>query len=513
MAVARPGVQKLNIPKLQSPKASIAANLGSASRSTGVSYGIFAQRTLTGSGIHLNNRMFNGASISATRHALNDNRMALFNNIGMPHHCNHNQGNTTMNKFMAGMMAMNMLAQMGAQTAAIIKEAKAEKPDKPDKKDGLGDGPAKTTQPKLLNDLNKLVTEANTKVSDFNAGYANTKGLSQAQQSITDVKALLSQVGINNVNISEISLSELNLTTASSLADIDAAIETIQNKDIASIDTLSGNLGSAISSIDEQLRTLSADTEHRAENATKISQLQSAKAKLETLRDTQLPELKTNLTAQKEKLSGIRTEKAEAMDKVYAQAQADDTKIGENNTEMTRLKGEIEKETDDKKKKKLIDKYNGLADANKGLQTGLKGLPSGTVNSKNETLTLNNINGAMVEHYTEPVKTTTPVTATPVTPNPVSGGGLIEGLGIGANGQIMPKLALAKDVDSCKIQQKVEVNGQQYTRISQDFFLASDGHSTISTEELKELVPEQPEQPEQPSFMFRQQPDWFNPGV
>ena len=111
------------------------------------------------------------------------------------------------------------------------------------------------------------------------------------------------------------------------------------------------------------------------------------------------------------------------MDKVYAQAQADDTKIGENNTEMTRLKGEIEKETDDKKKKKLIDKYNGLADANKALQTGLKGLPSGTVNSKNETLTLNNMNGAMVEHYTEPVKTTTPVTPTPVTPNPVSGGG------------------------------------------------------------------------------------------
>ena len=248
-------------------------------------------------------------------------------------------------------------------------------------------------------------------------------------------------------------------------------------------------MGSAISSIDEQLRALSEDTEHRAENATKISQLQSAKAKLETLRDTQLPELKTNLTAQKDKLSGIRTEKADAMDKVYAQAQADDTKIGENNTEMTRLKGEIEKETDDKKKKKLIDKYNGLADANKALQTGLKGLPSGTVNSKNETLTLNNMNGAMVEHYTEPVKTTTPVTPTPVTPN---------------------QFALAKDVDSCKIQQKVEVNGQQYTRISQDFFLASDGHSTISTEELKELVPEQPEPP---SFMLRQQPGWFNSGV
>ena len=508
MTAVRPGMPKLNMPKAASPKAAIAANLGSASRSTGVSYGIFAQRTLTGSGIHLNNRIFNGASISATRHALNDNRMALFNNVGMPHHCNHNQGNTTMNKFMAGMMAMNMMAQLSAQTMKTINEAKAAKADKAD---GSGNSPAKSTQPKTLNDLNKLVTAANTKVGDFNADYAQTKGLSQAQQSITDVKALLSQAGINNVQLSDIQLSELNLTTASSLADIDAAIETIQNTDIASIDTLSGNLGSAISSIDEQLRTLSADTEHRAENATKISQLQSAKAKLETLRDTQLPELKTNLTAQKEKLSGIRTEKAEAMDKVYAQAQADDAKIGENNTEMTRLKQEIAAETDDKKKKKLIDKYNGLADANKALQTGLKGLPSSTVNSKNEPLTLNNMNGAMVEHYTEPVKTTTTVT-----PNPVSGGGLIEGLEIGANGQIMPKLALAKDVDSCKIQQKVEVNGQQYTRISQDLFLASDGHSTISTEELKELVPEQPKQPEQPeqsSFMLRQQPNWFNSWV
>lgn len=134
MSAGKFGLQKLNIPQVKaSPKAAIAANLGSASRSTGVSYGIFAQRTLTGCGIHLNNRLFNSASISATRHALNDNRTALFNNIGVaPHRCNHNNGNNTMNKFMAGMMAMNMMAQLTAQTMQTINEAKAAKAENTD---------------------------------------------------------------------------------------------------------------------------------------------------------------------------------------------------------------------------------------------------------------------------------------------------------------------------------------------------------------------------------------------
>lgn len=124
-----PGIQKLNIPKAAttSPKAAIANNLRTTTLSSGTSYGIFAQRSKIGMGLHLNNKLYGSGSISATRHALNDNRVALFNNIGDFHKCNHNNGGNTMNKFMAGMMAVNMLAQMTAQTVDAIKGAKASK--------------------------------------------------------------------------------------------------------------------------------------------------------------------------------------------------------------------------------------------------------------------------------------------------------------------------------------------------------------------------------------------------
>lgn len=479
--IMTPGIQKLNIQQNRSAKQAIATNLGSKPRSTGgVSYGIFGQRSTTGLGLHLTNRGFNSQGMSDLRHSLNDNRTMLFNNIGKLHHCNHNDGNNTMNKFMAGMMAMNMMAQLGAQTVDAVNSAKASKADKSNKSDVVDVDSSKTkTKAKDLKDLNKQLTDVNKKVEDFTDDYAKTKGLSDVQTSITDVKALLNQAGISDISLSELNLSELNLMKGSLLTEIDTAINTIQNTDISAIDTFSGNLGSVISNIDTQLQQLSADKSNAATNASKINQLQSAKAKLETLRDSQLPKLKTNLTQQKTELEAIKKEKADAMDNVYNQAKADDDKIGENNTEMTKLQSEISKETDDKKKKKLIDKYNGLADANKALQSGLQMHTSPIVDSRGNSYSLQNVNSANITHYTS-------------TGNDTSDGGKAAtsqtSLGGGANSQLsgLQSAFTTPQLNMSSVKGAITIGGKVYIQIGDKYMC--DGKEFTKAEVLGMMV-------------------------
>ncbi len=115
MAPGKIGLTKLNMPKTSmTMKKSAATSLSKTTSNSGIFHGVFAQRSLTGSGLHLNNKAFNSASISATRHALNDNRTIVNNNIGaMPHY--HNAGNNTFNNIAAGLMAANVLTQLVAQ--------------------------------------------------------------------------------------------------------------------------------------------------------------------------------------------------------------------------------------------------------------------------------------------------------------------------------------------------------------------------------------------------------------
>lgn len=126
MTAVKPGLQKLYIPQTRtdSPKAAIANNLRTAT--PGASHGIFAQRSLTGSGIHLNNMLFNSSSISATRHGLNDNRVALFNNIGDVSHTHHSNDNND-NKLKFAMLLAMLAKQAVGQTKEAVDTVKAAK--------------------------------------------------------------------------------------------------------------------------------------------------------------------------------------------------------------------------------------------------------------------------------------------------------------------------------------------------------------------------------------------------
>jgi hypothetical protein len=404
------GLQKLNIQtNKSSAKAAIANNLRAQSSATSAtSYGIFARRTAIGTGLIFNNKAYNSDTIMSIRHLMNNNRAIMLANQP-PHKCNNSSGNSTMNKFAAAMMATNMLTQMTAQTMEAVKDMKgtSKTTGTGKKKDTNTTNNTNNTDTNLVNsnvssslqDLTKQVETANKKVATFSDNYSNTKGISDVNTSITDIKALLQSAGVRDVNIPDITISSLIFTANSSLDELDNGLETIQNTDIASVDTLSGSLGEAISKIDNQLRILNSDTNNAATNTEKIRQLQSAKSKLETLREVQLPELKSNLTKQKDNLTTIRKEKATSMDKLYNQAQTDDKQIGTNNENLQNLQTKIQQETNDKKKKKLIKQYNNLAASNKVLQTNLQKLGNDIQNSNGDKLSLTNLSKAIVDNY------------------------------------------------------------------------------------------------------------------
>lgn len=468
MAVARPGVQKLNIPKLQSPKASIAANLGSASRSTGVSYGIFAQRTLTGSGIHLNNRAFNGASISATRHALNDNRTALFNNIGMPHRCNHDQGNNTMNKFMAGMMAMNMLAQMGAQTAAIIKEAKANRTEKPDntpKSEAPNSPSNQTVTPGGSNptegtlslsdrlkgagtftEIKDIESEIGTKLSGFNTEYQkigkDESGNSLIQQTIAEINEGIQIAGVTQ-DLTVPTLSVISLSADSDITAIDTAISTIDDTDLKNINTYSGTidkavkslkdksgeLGRSIDTLQKQLDRTPENDPGRASIQTQLDNLKAQKEKVDKAKETlettvkqQIQDIKDGLEAKKNELKELKKTKENLVNKKYELAKSQMNTLTENARTMRTLKREIDglrgktEKADINKLRQKIDEYNRYIPAMAEAYNSLAALGNELQNIKDaKGNKLTNVPATGITTYKEFI--------TPITQIPVAGAG------------------------------------------------------------------------------------------
>lgn len=151
------GMQKLNIPKTNSPKAAIALNLSKKSAATGnASRGVFvstntgifsatsdyanrrntnapgfAQRTAIGTGEHLNWKNYNSARISADRHAVNDFRTPTFNNIDIGMTRVALKHGTTMDKIMAYGMLTASLGKTGVALANAFSSTKGSEVNDP----------------------------------------------------------------------------------------------------------------------------------------------------------------------------------------------------------------------------------------------------------------------------------------------------------------------------------------------------------------------------------------------
>ena len=513
MTAVRPGMPKLNMPKAASPKAAIAANLGSASRSTGVSYGIFAQRTLTGSGIHLNSRIFNGASISATRHALNDNRMALFNNVGMPHHCNHNQGNTTMNKFMAGMMAMNMMAQLSAQTMKAINEAKASKADDVDPSKKTTGTPESET-PLSIGDqikgansfaaINAVEENIKTSLNNFNTNYktAADDNINTMKSTLSSFADVLGADGANvNLDFDSLSVTDLNISGESDLATIGNALKTI-DVDIKKVDDFmkeGGALSNALTKLDSYINeTLTSSISQLAakENAGTITpeekttlanlrqkktQAQQARQQLDTTVRNQLKALKTELEGKKSELEKTKKEKADTMDKKYDIAKKLQSDITKTQRDIKNKKAEIDKASGNKAQK-LIGELEGLITQLSGYQTDCATLPDGIktiANSKGDSVARPVVDAQYLEN---------PYKNGAAPQNDALGGGAIRG-NLSQN-VINPNSSddVLNAIQNCGAGQSITIGNATYIRpYSDDKFISSDTGRSFTSIQLIDI--------------------------
>lgn len=413
MTVARPGIPKFNMPKTSSPKASVAANLGSASRSTGVSYGIFAQRTLTGSGIHLNNRLFNNQSLSAARHALNDNRTVLFNNnIGMPHKCNHGQNDNTMNDYMKAMMTLNMLKQTAAQVGETIKSIsgnetddvvtpKKAKPENVTKNDVGKTYVERLESSKSFADIKGIEKELGGKLGGFDTEYQKIGKDADVKQALAlndEATAGFELLGINTNTIAEgLKLSNLSLKAESSINDIEKEAGKIDNdkKDLDAYKGDQGPIGTAKQKVSQGIQTregqltkaqfnlkaaettLNGLKEGDAGYAAAKTNYDNAKAEVERL-NKEIKELKQakaaleaaeakvkvlikDLDTKKAELNDIKKAKENFADKKYNLAKSQLETLNKNGRTMRDLDKEINAligKTDDKSVNGLRNKIN-----------------------------------------------------------------------------------------------------------------------------------------------------------
>ena len=504
--MATPGLQKLNIPKKTnvSPKAAIANNLRSQGVAQGTSWGIFAQRTMTGLGVQYNNRAFNNGSISATRHALNDNRTIVNNNIGYGH-VHSNNGNNTMNKFMAGMMAMNMLGQLGANIADTVKSTKPS-----DKGDILSNSPAtpsdnsnidnlsnKLSKATSFQTINNIETELGTKLSNFGNEYGkigkDSSGNNLIEQTLSaeDIQAGLSSASVK-IDYSKLNLSEITLTNASTIQDIETAVgkidtdkkavEEFQDSQvktaIKSCKDKSEALSTDIRGIDAQIKALegkkTGDAETDAiidrqikERQEKKAALEAEKAKVDKAKDAlettvkqQISDITSALDTKKDELNDLKKTKSELADKKYDLAKEQDEKINKNKQKMDKLNTEINtlrKSTTDAKKGKdnlnklnaKINEYNGLVNNMKSLDTSLKEAGNTEfTNSKGKKYTIENT--SIDSKYT-----------TIITPIPVQGAG--KDLNLTGDTDTKNK-AIEDQIKNCQTGETIDIGYGTYTK-------------------------------------------------
>ena len=531
--MSTPGLQKLNIPKKTnvSPKAAIANNLRSQGVAQGTSWGIFAQRTMTGLGVQYNNRAFNSGSISATRHALNDNRTIVNNNIGYGH-VHSNNGNNTMNKFMAGMMAMNMLGQLGANIADTVKSTKPS-----DKGDILSNSPAtpsdnsnidnlsnKLSKATSFQTINNIETELGTKLTNFGTEYnkigKDSSGNNLIEQTLSaeDIKAGLSSAGVK-IDYSSLNLSDITLTDASTIQDIESAVgqidtdkkavEEFQDSQvktaIKSCKDKSEALNTEIRGIDSQIQGLEGKKTGNAEADAGIDQqikelkekkaaLEAEKAKVDKAKDAlettvkqQISDITSALDTKKDELNDLKKTKSELADKKYDLAKEQDEKINKNKQKMDKLNTEINtlrKSTTDAKKGKdnlnklnaKINEYNGLVNNMKSLYTSLQNAgATDFTNSKGKNYT--------VKNTSEDTKYTTIIT-----PIPVQGAGKDLNLSGDASTQ---NQAIKAQIENCQVGEAIDIGNGTYTKGADGNFTSDLGQIFTALDLMKSHIQNQ----------------------
>ena len=417
------GLPKSKIVSTSSIKTRAANSISTATRSSGASsamsrtgslFGIYAQRSTTGLGLHNNYLKYNSPATSALRHSLNDNRTPLFNNIGfmpMPH-----RHEDSSNKFLGIMTGVAMGVGILKTVIDAVNETKS---DKITLKSASANNSVSTNtgtaRAENLGDLQTKENKINDNLNNFGENYSkvNQEEKNAIQDALSDenVQAGLKNAGVGNIDFSNLELNEINITADSAEADFDTAIDSIST-DIDEVksfkdDTLApakkklseksgelkGNIKATTQNIERNEKTVSELTDS-------IGDLQRSLASAKTPTEKAQIQTKINqLKEQKDNLKELKEQKSDIEQKQYDLAKEQSQDFEKNKTKMQALETKINHETDPEKKSKLIGEWNSLAGEMSSLYESLSSVNGQSFSGKKGTVQIS-VDSADVK-YTE----------------------------------------------------------------------------------------------------------------
>lgn len=377
-SINKPGLAKLNTQSSTlgsaSFKATTANKLASSTRS-GQSYGIMAQRSAVGTGAIFNVKRYNSASISAQRHALNDNRTVVKNNnvIGTPvapHTCSGNNG---MNKYAAALAVTGMLTKTLGSVVGVAKSSgTAQAQTASTVKNGTAGVINELATAKNSADIQKGLDKVEAEVNDYETQIAKAEDTIKEETKLkseneTKLKDTETQIGEEKQNIAK---QEGTITKLQSSIQADKMrLDMLKS-------SLSGAGELAKMSLQNEISQLEAKINQEEKQ---LKEAQDSKAKSEN-------NLKTNLEPAKEKLTkdiatcekniqdaeaekNSASSKKDALDeakvkytKKLSEAQNKESKeLAKLYKEIGNYAKEFQETTDTDKKNKLAQKYAGKA--------------------------------------------------------------------------------------------------------------------------------------------------------
>lgn len=231
-------------------------------RTSGRDFGIFAQRSVTGSGAQYDVKGYNSASLSAYRHSMNDNHTQVYNNFGFGGYTSNSSNG--LNKFAAAMMAMGVLGDLANQAVTTVKSNKTSSSQGTDKTLNTGDADVvETTQTSSLSEMKK---------ADNTTTLQAAIGKAKADQGAMPGRISTAKADLSNLKNNQAGLDKKAEETKQALDANTAAIE----KTSENINTLNSEipgLETRKSSLEGQISAAEATSQNGGTPTVNVSQL------------------------------------------------------------------------------------------------------------------------------------------------------------------------------------------------------------------------------------------------
>lgn len=364
MSVNKPGLPKLNVKsEMQTSfKSALSSKLATTQRSS-VSYGIFAQRS--NSGVIHNPKAYLSPSTSATRHALLDNRVKVFNN-NVPVSPTRVASSDNTNKYAAALVAMQALSQTISPLINSKADAKgdAKTNTKSSAEGAIGDLANAKNSAEIKEGLEKLGTELSGCETDITkAGEtieSETKLKSEAETALqkaeTGIESEKQNIQKQTGTITKLQSSIQ--TDKMTLSGLKAQLSTSGEMGKMALEQQISQLEAKINQQENQLKE--AEQSKKASEDKIKNELEPEKEKQSKAIDSCKQNIETAEAKKKE--AATKKEKLEASkgkyEKKLTDAQNKETKqLASLHTELANYAKQFQSESDAGKKNKISEKY------------------------------------------------------------------------------------------------------------------------------------------------------------